>query len=110
MRAHGLGAGEPAMAVIVQTMIDADKSGIITPTGSPNEMLVEATFGLGEPIISGAVEPDRYVIDRTSHEASSSPSVASRSCSVGDPTPMVTSSPSRIDSGPESSMTTNSPS
>lgn len=68
MRAHGLGAGEPAMAVIVQTMIDADKSGIITPTGSPNEMLVEATFGLGEPIVSGAVEPDRYVVDRVSHE------------------------------------------
>lgn len=68
MRAHGLGAGEPAMAVIVQTMIDADKSGIITPTGSPNEMLVEATFGLGEPIISGAVEPDRYVVDRENHE------------------------------------------
>lgn len=56
------------MAVIVQTMIDADKSGIITPTGSPNEMLVEATFGLGEPIISGAVEPDRYVVDRENHE------------------------------------------
>jgi pyruvate,water dikinase len=68
MRAHGLGAGEPAMAVIIQTMIDADKSGIITPTGSRNEMLVEATFGLGEPIISGAVEPDRYVVDRESHE------------------------------------------
>lgn len=67
MRAHGLGTGEPAMAVIVQTMIDADKSGIITPTGMPHEMLVEATFGLGEPIISGAVEPDRYVVDRETH-------------------------------------------
>ncbi len=71
MRAHGLGEGEPAMAVIVQTMIDADKSGIITPTGLPHEMLVEATFGLGEPIISGAVEPDRYIVDRDTHETSS---------------------------------------
>lgn len=71
MRAHGLGEGDPAMAVIVQTMVDADKSGIITPTGSPNEMIVEATFGLGEPIISGAVEPDRYVVDRHTHEPSS---------------------------------------
>jgi pyruvate,water dikinase len=59
------------MAVIVQTMIDADKSGIITPTRSPNEMLVEATFGLGEPVVSGAVEPDRYVIDRQTYELSS---------------------------------------
>lgn len=71
MRGRGLGTGEPSMAVIVQTMIDAEKSGIITPTGTPNEMLVEATFGLGEPIISGAVEPDRYVVDRELHEPSS---------------------------------------
>ena len=68
LRGHGLGDGEPSMAVIVQTMIDADKSGIITPTGTPDEMLVEATFGLGEPIISGAVEPDRYIVDRMRHE------------------------------------------
>lgn len=71
MRAHGLGTDEPAMAVIVQTMVEADKSGIITPTGTTSEMLIEATFGLGEPIISGAVEPDRYVVDRLLHEARS---------------------------------------
>ncbi|MEP1125484.1 MAG: PEP/pyruvate-binding domain-containing protein [Ilumatobacter sp.] len=71
MRGHGLGDGDPSMAVVVQTMIDADKSGFITPTGSPDEVLVEATFGFGEPIMSGAVEPDRYVVDRTRHVASS---------------------------------------
>ncbi|MEL6890935.1 MAG: PEP/pyruvate-binding domain-containing protein [Actinomycetota bacterium] len=71
MRAHGLGADDPAMAVVVQVMVDADASGLITPTGSPSEVLVEATFGLGEPIISGAVEPDRYVVDRLGHETRS---------------------------------------
>ncbi len=67
LRARGLGSGVPSMAVIVQTMVHAAKSGVITPTGSTSEMLVEATYGLGEPIITGAVEPDRYVVDRLDH-------------------------------------------
>jgi pyruvate,water dikinase len=67
MRAHGLGTAEPAMAVVVQAMVDAEKSGTVAPTGTTGELLIEATFGLGEPIISGAVEPDRYIVDRHSH-------------------------------------------
>lgn len=63
MRARGLGADDPAMAVVVQRMIAADKSGLVIPLGPSTDILIEATFGLGEPIISGAVEPDRYVID-----------------------------------------------
>lgn len=68
MRSQGLGDAEPSMAVVVQTMVAADKSGILAPTGSESELLIEGTFGLGEPIISGAVEPDRYVVDRQTHE------------------------------------------
>jgi pyruvate,water dikinase len=64
MRARGLGADEPTMAVVVQRMVLADKSGLAVPLDSSSDLLVEATFGLGEPIISGAVEPDQYVIDR----------------------------------------------
>ena len=72
MRARGLGADDPTMAVVVQRMVHAQKSGLATPRGASSDLLVEATFGLGEPIISGAVEPDRYVIDR----AMSSPTSA----------------------------------
>lgn len=64
MRARGLGDDEPAMAVVVQRMVAAEKSGLATPLDASSEVLIEATFGLGEPIISGAVEPDRYVVDR----------------------------------------------
>lgn len=68
MRSQGLGSGEPSMAVIVQTLVTAEKSGIIFPTGPNTEILIEATFGLGEPIITGAVEPDRYLVDRDNYE------------------------------------------
>ncbi|CAM01757.1 phosphoenolpyruvate synthase [Saccharopolyspora erythraea] len=56
----------PAMAVIVQSMVDADTSGVAftanPATGSREELLVEASFGLGESVVSGAVEPDTYTI------------------------------------------------
>ncbi|MGW1679670.1 phosphoenolpyruvate synthase [Saccharopolyspora sp. NPDC002376] len=56
----------PAMAVIVQLMVDADRSGVAftanPASGANDEMLVEAGFGLGESVVSGAVEPDTYTI------------------------------------------------
>ncbi|TDD37078.1 phosphoenolpyruvate synthase [Saccharopolyspora elongata] len=56
----------PAMAVIVQQMVDAERSGVAftanPATGSREEMLVEAGFGLGESVVGGTVEPDTYTI------------------------------------------------
>jgi pyruvate, water dikinase len=64
LRSMGLGDDRPVMAVVVQQLVPAAKSGIVVPIGPANEVLIEATFGLGEPIVSGAIEPDRYVADR----------------------------------------------
>jgi pyruvate,water dikinase len=63
LRARGLGDAQPSIAVIVQPMVDALKSGIVVPLGPRTEVLIEATFGLGDPIVMGAVEPDSYVFD-----------------------------------------------
>ncbi|UZE94064.1 MAG: phosphoenolpyruvate synthase [Candidatus Pacearchaeota archaeon] len=56
------------IAVIVQKMINSEKSGVtftINPmTNNKNEIIIEAVFGLGEGIVSGAIEPDNYVIDK----------------------------------------------
>jgi len=56
------------IAVVVQKMINSDKSGVmftINPvTNNPNEIVIESVFGLGEGIVSGAIEPDTYVIDK----------------------------------------------
>jgi pyruvate, water dikinase len=56
------------MAVVVQKMVEAEKSGVLFTADPVNRrqdrMIVEAAFGLGEPVVSGEVTPDHYVIDR----------------------------------------------
>ncbi|TMT85705.1 phosphoenolpyruvate synthase [Haloterrigena sp. H1] len=56
------------IAVVVQQMVDAEKSGVMftshPSTGDPT-MIIEAAWGLGEAVVSGAVSPDNYVIDRS---------------------------------------------
>lgn len=56
------------MAVVVQRMVDADVSGVlftIDPVRRRHDrMVVEAVFGLGEAVVSGAVTPDHYIIKR----------------------------------------------
>ena len=59
------------IAVVVQEMVDADKSGVMftshPSTGAP-VVTIEAAWGLGEAVVSGAVTPDNYVIDRATAE------------------------------------------
>lgn len=59
---------DAAMAVVVQELVDAEASGVLftrdplDATGT--RMLVEASWGLGESVVSGRVTPDRFQIDR----------------------------------------------
>jgi len=56
-----------SLAVIVQRMIDSEKSGVIfskDPTNRSENIILEAVFGLGEGIVSGRITPDDYVISR----------------------------------------------
>ncbi len=56
---------EPAIAVVIQAMVDADRSGVMfgvdPATGNRDLVVVEAAFGLGEVVVGGQVEPDYYV-------------------------------------------------
>jgi len=59
---------ETRMAVVVQEMVCAEKSGVMF-TMDPVEkrrdrIVIEAVFGLGEGIVSGLITPDHYVVDR----------------------------------------------
>jgi len=57
------------IAVVVQRMVDADKSGVMFtshPSTGAGVITIEAAWGLGEAVVSGAVTPDNYVIDRES--------------------------------------------
>jgi len=59
------------IAVVVQRMVDATKSGVMFtshPTTGADRAIVEAAWGLGEAVVSGAVSPDKYVLDRDTGE------------------------------------------
>ncbi len=67
LRQHGIDPGGVAMAVVVQQLIPADVAGVLfttNPNGvSPREMLLEASWGLGETVVSGQVQPDALRLD-----------------------------------------------
>jgi len=55
------------IAVVVQRMVDAEKSGVMFtshPSTGAEKVIIEAAWGLGEAVVSGAVSPDNYVVDR----------------------------------------------
>ncbi len=56
-----------SIAVVIQRMVNSEKSFIVftvDPVTGENNIIIEATWGLGEEIVSGAVEPDHYVVSR----------------------------------------------
>jgi phosphoenolpyruvate synthase/pyruvate phosphate dikinase len=57
-----------SVAVVVQKMVESEVSGIafsVHPvTEDPNQLIIEAGFGLGEAIVSGQVTPDSYVVEK----------------------------------------------
>jgi len=56
-----------SLAVIVQKMIDSDKSGVIfsmDPSYTNDNIIIESVWGLGEGIVSGAINPDSYIVSR----------------------------------------------
>jgi pyruvate, water dikinase len=57
-----------ALSVIVQKMIDSEKSGVmfsINPIKQNNNIIIEAVYGLGEGIVSGQIKPDTYEISKS---------------------------------------------
>jgi pyruvate,water dikinase len=58
------------MAVVVQEMIPAEVSGITFTTHplKAETLLIEASYGIGDMIVSGKVEPDDYTVNRETLE------------------------------------------
>lgn len=53
------------LAVVVQKMINSQKSGVIfskNPLKNDNTVVIEAVWGLGEGIVSGRILPDQYQV------------------------------------------------
>jgi phosphohistidine swiveling domain-containing protein len=68
-----------AMAVVVQAMIPCDVAGVAfstDPLTGQDRVLIEANWGLGESVVQGEVECDRYVVECTAAGGSSQFSVS----------------------------------
>ncbi len=67
---RNLHSEEISVAVIVQKMVVSEASGVVFSvhpvTEDPNQLIIEAGWGLGEAIVSGQVTPDSYVIAKDS--------------------------------------------
>jgi pyruvate,water dikinase len=65
---QGIAPEEVALAVVVQFMVQAEASGILFTAnplnGKRSEVVINAAWGLGEAIVSGAVTPDTAVIEK----------------------------------------------
>jgi len=64
---QGFSEDEALLAVVVQKMIDSEKSGVVfskSPTGFSDNIVIEAVFGLGEGIVSGMIKPDHYIVSK----------------------------------------------
>lgn len=67
-RELGLDIATSTMAVIVQEIVAGDRSGVafsVSP-GEPSQSVIEAVHGLNQGLVDGSVEPDRWVLDRSS--------------------------------------------
>ncbi|HUT22653.1 MAG TPA: PEP/pyruvate-binding domain-containing protein [Candidatus Bipolaricaulota bacterium] len=64
----GLIKSKVSVAVVIQEMVNSEIAGItftVHPvTKDPNQIIIEAGFGLGEAIVSGSITPDSYVIEK----------------------------------------------
>jgi len=62
----------PKIAVIIQKLINAVKSGVIFTldpiTSDRSKIVIESVWGLGEGLVSGEVTPDQYKIDKVTFE------------------------------------------
>jgi len=57
------------ISIGVQRMVNSKVAGVmftINPvTGDPDQIVIEGNYGLGESVVSGAVTPDDYVVDKS---------------------------------------------
>ena len=64
---NGIDHRAARLAVVVQQMVDAEVAGVLFTanpvTGRRRQTVIDASPGLGESVVSGAVNPDHFVVD-----------------------------------------------
>jgi pyruvate,water dikinase len=65
---------DTSIGVVVQRMVNSEGSGVVftidptNPKQGANKIVIEACWGLGETLVQGRVEPDRYIVDKNTGE------------------------------------------
>ena len=71
---HGFPEERVAMAVVVQSMVDARTAGVMftrsPTTGDRSVVTIEGAWGLGSAVVGGEVTPDRWVLGKVTGEIS----------------------------------------
>ena len=66
-KSHGYDTADVALAVVVQVMVESEKAGVLFTadpvTGRKDRLRVNASYGLGESVVSGRVTADSYILD-----------------------------------------------
>lgn len=56
------------LSAVVQKMVNSEKSGVMFTanpvTNNRNEIMINASWGLGEAVVSGSVTPDEYIVEK----------------------------------------------
>ncbi len=69
---QGLQPMAARLAVVVQEMVLADAAGVAFTadplSGDPHHMVINATWGTGEALVSGLVTPDHIIVDKRTGE------------------------------------------
>ncbi len=63
---NGIDHGGVAIAIVVQTMVSSEVAGVLF-TGNPltaatDELVINASWGLGEGVVSGITQPDEFIV------------------------------------------------
>lgn len=65
---QGFDHKEVSLSVVVQKMVNSKKSGVLFTanpvTNDTNEMMINASWGLGEAVVAGIVTPDEYILNK----------------------------------------------
>lgn len=66
-KTQGYDKQKVALAVVIQQMIESESAGVLftkNPASVEDEVLINASYGLGDAVVSGLVSPDEYRCDR----------------------------------------------
>ncbi len=66
---QGFNHADVTMAVVIQRMVQSERSGVmftVEPVSNDaSKLTIEAVYGLGEAVVSGAVTPDFYLVEKS---------------------------------------------